>query len=146
MQSDNYLGKWNLIPELSIYQEGKPPLRGVYEIQNIAGAIQITILWKDLEGSDHDISYAGVPDGSQQETDAPGLTHMTMSRIDENTLDTAAYKGSDCLMYARRVVSEKHDLLTTMQTSYTGEGSQSNFQVYKRAAMRTLCSIESGET
>jgi hypothetical protein len=55
-----------------------------------------------LPGAKRHIEFEGVPDGSEQQTEAPGLTHMTLTLINANTLDSSAYSGEEQTMYARR--------------------------------------------
>jgi len=132
VSTDAYLGKWELIPELCIYDRGEAPTRGLYTIAEAAGVVSISISWIDVEGEEHSISFSGASDGSPQSTSAPGLTHMTISRMSANTLDSAAFNGEDQTMYARRVAHD--NLLSTLQRITSENGTFSIFQVYKRIA------------
>jgi hypothetical protein len=133
MHTDTYLGTWDLIPELCIYEQGEAPRSGVYTIGESEGVVSISMSWTDAEGEQHAIEYGGLPDGSEHPLEAPDLTHMTLTRIDSSTLDSAAYKGEDQMMYARRTAHD--DLLTTLQRIKTeDDGSVSIFQVYSRSA------------
>ncbi len=128
----NYLGKWQLVPELCIYQQGEPPISGVYELTGIPGGVDVQIAWEDSEGNALTTGFNGPDDGSKQSIEAPGITHFSITRIDENTLDSAAFDDDQTIMTARRVVSNDGKLLTTVQTTLSGEGKTSNFQVYRR--------------
>ena len=132
MESDLYIGEWELIPELCVYEQGSAPRSGTYSISDVAGITTIFIDWTDQAGEEHHIEYAGPADGSSQPTEAPGLTRMTLTRISENTLDSAAYNGDDEILYARRTAHG--DLLSTYQRTYVGGERTSIFQVYRRAA------------
>jgi hypothetical protein len=132
MIAENYLGDWTLIPELSIYQKGTPPRSGKYSISRKAGIIWISIVWTDLDSKEYSIAFGGQADGIKRESDAPGVTHVSYSEVDENTLDSSAYNQGHITMYARRVVSNDGQLLAVSQTRYLEDGNCSNFQVYRR--------------
>jgi len=131
MARDTYLGAWHLIPELCIYQQGEAPRSGLYTIEESAGVLRLAVDWVDRAGLAHHVEFGGQPDGSEQTVDTPGLTHMTLTRIDSGTLDSAAFRDGEPVMYARRVAHG--DLLSTLQRIRTPAGEVSIFQVYRRA-------------
>ncbi len=130
MNTDTYLGSWELIPELCIYERGEAPASALYTVTESEGVISISIDWIDREGEKHHIEFGGVPDGSPQSSEAPGITHMTLTRLNSSTLDSAAYNGNEQTMYARRMAHD--DLLSTLQRISTDDGEFSVFQVYRR--------------
>lgn len=132
MTADNYNGVWELIRGLCIYEQGEAPLSGTYRITSSGLEVRISIDWVDTEEEKHSISFSGPIDGSEVPIEAPGLTHMTFTRIGPDVLDSAAFDGKEEVMYARRAVSG--DLLSTLQRIKRNEGTVSIFQVYKRVA------------
>lgn len=42
---DLFLGTWQLIPELSMYESGTPPASGIYEITEGDGGIRFRVRW-----------------------------------------------------------------------------------------------------
>lgn len=128
----SYLGHWQLVPELCIYQQGEPPASGLYEIAEDGEQIVISIKWETAAGETQSASFAGPPTGEQLPIEAPGVSHLSISHVDELTLDSAAYLDGKEIMYARRAVSSQGDLLSTVQTLHGEAGSVSNFQVYRR--------------
>lgn len=130
MKPDTFLGTWALIPELCIYEEGVAPKSGIYEIKERNNQVEISVNWTDSEGQAHAIEFGGAADGSDLPADAPGVTHMTLTRIDEHTLDSAAFNQDAQIMYARRVANDS--LLTTWQRIDVPGGQNSIFQVYRR--------------
>lgn len=106
------------------------PRSGRYTIEESERIVSISIDWQDREGQAHHIEFCGVPDGSDQPSEAPGFTHMTLTRVNSSTLDSTAYNGQTRTMYARRVAHG--DLLSTLQQITTDDGYISNFQVYER--------------
>ena len=132
LNSANYIGTWILIPELCIYQSGEAPLNGSYKIQSDGTDVRFSIVWTDIEGTDHAIDYGGPIDGSKHPIDSSGTTSASYLRVDENTLDSTVYDNDKKTMYARRIVSAGTDLLAVVQVEYKPEGKLSNFQVYRR--------------
>jgi hypothetical protein len=131
--TDRYLGQWELVPELCLYQHGEPPTWGIYDIQLHGDDITIAIQWGDVDGATHEIGFASTPDGIVRESDAPGITHFSLTRVSELMLDSAAIADGRQVAYARRAASPSGDLLTTVQTASTPDGVPfSNFQVYRR--------------
>lgn len=127
---DDYLGSWELIPELCIYEKGEPPVSGLYRISVSGDSTNFSIQWIDGVGNEYEHEFGGPADGSQLATDAPGATHMTITRVDERTLDSAVFNDSVRTMYARR--RAHGDLLSTAQTIHSHGDPYSIFQVYKR--------------
>jgi hypothetical protein len=133
MQGDKYLGRWALIPELSLYEEGEPPNSGIYELVASGDGIQVSIEWVAADGSSHATAFAGPCDGSRQELSQPGVTHFAITRVDERTLDSSAFRDGAEIAYARRRASSDGDLLATVQEGRRPDGTTfRNFQVYRR--------------
>lgn len=132
MGNGNYLGIWILIPELCYYQKGQPPLSGKYTISGDDAEIHFKVDWTDTQKASHTLEFGGSLDGTRHQVHAPGITAVTYAKVDDNTLDSTAYNNDDVVIYARRVVSERKDLLAVSQMTYTPEGSFSNFHVYRR--------------
>ena len=132
MNQAKYLGTWQLIPELSIYQSGEPPASGVYVISADGDNINFDISWTDLAGQSHELAFGGPLDGYLYETDAHGVTHVMYEAIDERTLDSTAFVDELIVLYARRVASADGELLAVSQTQPGEQGAVTNFQVYRR--------------
>jgi hypothetical protein len=132
MHNGNYLGIWKLIPELSSYQKCQPPLSGTYIISGDDHEIHIKVDWTDTQAATHTLEFGGALDGTRQQVHVPGITAVTYTKVDDNTLDSTAYNNDEVVIYARRVVSESKDLLAVTQMTHTPEGSFSNFQIYRR--------------
>lgn len=135
--TDLYIGTWRLVPELCLYQHGEHPASGIYEIGVKADEITVGISWRDAEGNTHEITYGGIPDGRPRETDAPGATHFSMTRVNSRVLDSAAFADGRQVAFARRAASSDGSLLATVQRGSTASGEMfSNFQVYRRDPSR----------
>lgn len=134
-----YIGEWELIPELSLYASGVPPATGRYTIaHDNHGYLALEVRWR-MPGDSEDRStcFGGRNDGSRVTLppsdggpDAFSLTH-----VDDRTLDSAAFRGTTRLAYARRVVSDDGTLLAVVQESIAPDSAPvRNFQLYRRAA------------
>lgn len=132
MNQSKYLGTWQLIPELSIYQRGEPPGSGLYVISAEGDNINFEISWTDLAEQSHELAFGGPLDGNLHETDAHGVTHVMYEAVDERTLDSTAFADELIVLYARRVASEDGELLAVSQTQPGEQGTVTNFQVYRR--------------
>jgi hypothetical protein len=132
MDTPHYLGIWILIPELSLYQTGTPPLSGRYTISENETEVHFEIEWVDINGDEHILTFGGSHDGARHPITAPGVTEVSFMGVDDHTLDSTAYDNGEVVMSARRVVSKDGTLLAVSQVIHTAEGKSSNFQVYRR--------------
>ena len=140
--NDAYIGTWTLVPELCIYEEGQPPLSGTYRISQSEGEVSISIDWEASDGSAHHIEFGAPSDGTRQplstpevaSVDAPGISHLSITRVSPLILDSSAYAGADEVAYARRLASQDGLLLSTVQVGRRADGTSfRNFQVYRKA-------------
>ena len=135
MNKDLFLGTWELIPELSIYQKGDRPASGVYEISKAGNFYHFKVRWKATpESAEQTIQFSGPSDGSKQSFSpvAPGAPDgFRMEKVDELTLDSWGYVGETEVSYARRIASQDGSLLSVVQEVELPDGSLfRNFQVY----------------
>jgi|SRR5690606_9822859 hypothetical protein len=133
-QRELYVGTWELVPELSLYEVGPRPSEGVYEVESGAEDVRIRIRWKlSPEEAESRTEFAGPPDGTLRTLDN-GVAYC-LTRIDERTLDSTAFRGDEILAYARRVVSTDGELMAIVQEGPRPEGGRfRNFQVYRRTS------------
>ena len=155
-ENDSYIGTWTLVPELCIYEEGQPPLSGIYRISQSDGHVRISIDWEAPDGSAHQIEFGAPNDGTRQPSGAPGVapvdapgvapvdapgvasadapeSHLSITRVSPLVLDSSAYTGADEVAYARRLASQDGLLLSTLQVGRRADGTSfRNFQVYRR--------------
>lgn len=132
MNAEKYNGHWILLPELSIYQSGEPPLSGQYVIRSVESIVEFEIEWIDASRERHKIGFSGPVDGEKHDSESPGITSVIYEKIDESILDSTAFSEDKILMYARRAASLSGDLLAVFQVIHGEEGKLSNFQVYQR--------------
>ena len=128
-----YLGTWILVPELCIYEEGIPPVSGIYRISQLEGDVRISIDWEAQDGSKHQIEFQAPDSGLKQPSNNPGTSHFSITRVSPLILDSRAYAGEEEVAYARRCASDDGLLLATVQAGRRANGTSfRNFQVYRR--------------
>lgn len=131
--ADRYVGVWILVPDLCLYEQGECPASGRYEISQADGRVQIAISWRAQDGSEHEVKFGSANDGSRTESSAPGVSHLSITRVSESILDSSAFLADREIAYARRSASMDGQLLSTVQVGYRPDGSSfRNFQVYRR--------------
>lgn len=133
-----YLGAWDLIPELSLYAVGVPPSAGRYIITRLDdGQLALEVVWRMPDDtSDRSTRFGGRPDGSRVPLPASelGPDAFTLTHVDDAMLDSAAYRGSTRVAWARRAVSADRTLLAVVQEVLGPDGTPlRNYQVYRRA-------------
>ncbi len=134
MAIDLFVGLWELDPSQSNYQVGDAPKSGTYRISKHEGGYLITMAWTDAQGRNREMAYEGTPDGIQYPLENSIIADgMSMTRVDEYTLDSATYKGRDQIAHARRELSEDGNVMTVTQSGKTPDGKDfANIAVYNR--------------
>jgi hypothetical protein len=138
MPRDLFVGHWELIPELCLYEFGSAPVSGAYRIEKEGTKLRITIEWRmDADADPQSTGFAAPADGSMQPlvaaAPASGPDSFSLSRVDQQTLDSAAFRDEEQVAYARRVASSDGQLLAVMQEARDPDGMRyRNFQVYRR--------------
>ncbi len=131
--TDAFLGTWQLDPEQNNYQLGDPPQSGLYIIETKGDGYLVTMKWTNTTGDDFAMDYEGIPDSKLYPTDAPHVDTMSMTRVDEKTLDSSAFVGNTHIAHARRELSDDSNTMTVTQSGKTPTGDDfANVSVYKR--------------
>lgn len=131
---DKFVGLWKLKPEQSNYQFGAPPANGCYRIARHERGYLISMEWQTAEGDSHEMSYESVPDGQDHVYENPAIADtVSMTRVDERTLDSASKKDGVVTAHARRVLSESGQEMVVSQSGHTPDGRPfTNLSVYER--------------
>jgi hypothetical protein len=141
MHVDRFLGTWELVPELSLYEAGTPPASGRYTIAEPApGVLTLHVRWQaEPDGPVRETSFGGPADGMPQALPAPAAAPadspdaLTLTRVDAHTLDSAALARGVVIASARRVASRDGSLLAVVQEQADATGRRTrNFQLYRR--------------
>lgn len=131
---DAFLGTWELDPTHLDYELGQPPKQGTYTIKASAERYLISMSWITPDNQDMQMHYEAIPDGKVYPyTNTPGVDAMSMTRVDDRTLDSAAFKDGVQINYARRKLSEDGLTMTILQSGATPDGGEyRNTAVYKK--------------
>lgn len=130
-----YTGNWVLIPELSFYEVGEPPLWGKYSISVENAEASIVIDWADSEGEIQSISLGGPIDGKFYPSETDKSLLVAFEQVDDLTLDSRVQLNGTDVAYARRRSSEQGDLLATLQIGTDENGNNNRTtQVYRKAS------------
>jgi hypothetical protein len=133
MSADLFVGTWQLDPMQNKYEFGDPPQQGLYIIEPNGTGYLVTMKWTNTAGKALEMQYEATPDGVEYPANAPGVDTMSMTRVDERTLDSAAMAGGQVIAYGRRVLSEDGQTMTITQSGKTPDGKEfSNLSVYVR--------------
>lgn len=129
-----------------MYAAGSPPLSGTYTIlEPTPGQLRLHVSWQSEPGvAIKSMEFGGPSDGTASALPLPaGVTEpvagmpdaLTLTRVDEATLDSAALSAGQIVAYARRIASADGQLLAVVQeTVFDGGQRARNFQVYRRTA------------
>jgi hypothetical protein len=138
MTTDAFIGTWELDPTQSDYQFGMPPQTGLYRIApgTNGSGYMISMTWTNAQGHESYAAYTAMPDGVQYAYENSDMADtISMTRLDDRTLDTAIYKDGNCIAYSVRFLSDDEQTMTIIQSGFAPDGSQfDNRSVYVRQA------------
>ena len=128
-----YEGSWELLPELSIYQEGEAPRAGIYRITRDGVTASFHIEWESADGKRGEVRFAGRCDGRREKIPNPPGAEACYLHVDDSTFDSSVFIADVRVAYARRRVAADGSLMSIVQESRRPDGTTfRNFQVYKR--------------
>lgn len=134
--TDAFLGIWALDPAQSQYQFGQPPQAGLYRIASgiDSSGYMISMSWTDSQGREAYAAYSAMPDGVEYPYENSDVADtISMTRLDERTLDTAIFKNGECIAYSLRQLSDVGDAMRIVQSGFAPDGSRfDNYSVYVR--------------
>jgi hypothetical protein len=133
-EDDLFLGTWQLQPNLSDYGFGQPPAEGLYRISRYGEGYKFEITWTTAAGRQMETSYVGIPDGDKYPFEDPQIAEaVSLTRVDELTLDSESFKDGRRIAHARRELVESRDKMRVTQSAETPEGTKySNTAYYQK--------------
>ncbi|MBB3700106.1 hypothetical protein KMW28_14955 [Flammeovirga yaeyamensis] len=129
-----FLHTWELIPELSIYENGIPPKSASYTFkEGKEGKLDVSIQWIDAEDQSFTIDYTITPDGKRYDHENKAQANEVMSEfISYNQLNSYTYKGGELIVEAKRIIADNGIMKVTRRMILSEEKSFTNLQFYKK--------------
>ncbi|MEZ4736281.1 MAG: hypothetical protein R3E79_55050 [Caldilineaceae bacterium] len=129
----DFLGKWQLVPERSVYSAGGPPKQATYEISGDQQTLVFTIDWVDQSDKPFHVVYTSVADGARRQTDISPAVDEMQTVIIGNNLQTLSYKDGAVTAIADRKLAADGQELEVLQRYLRPDGSElSILQFYTR--------------
>jgi len=126
-------GKWELIPELSFYQQGEPPQRCLYEILVDGLNVEFKLSWLQVDSNEVAIEFSGIADSIPKSVTAPEGAQASYTIVSESILENRMFISGVEMAYAKRAVSNDGQLMSVLQINTTPSGENIRItQVYKR--------------
>ncbi len=131
-----FLGTWLLMPETCIYEQGAPPRAGSYRIEDEGEALRFTIAWTAADGSTHEVTFAGRPDGvAVPFAGGDAVDAMSITLVSPRDLRSAAFWRGQERMVAQRQLDARGDAMRVTQVVRFADGTRAaNVAVYRRHA------------
>lgn len=131
---DPFLGAWELLPESSEYELGDPPAEGLYTISSDGDRYHFEIAWKTAAGRHFETGFSGIPDGRPYAYEDPQVADaLSLTRVDESTLDSESFRGEVRLAHARRVLMEDGRMMRVSQSGQAPDGETfQNISYYRK--------------
>ena len=132
--NDQFIGTWQLQPELSVYEFGDPPAEGLYTIRAGNDTYLFEIAWKTAANQSFSAAFSGIPDGEQYPYEDPRVAEaLSLTRVDDLTLDSETFKGGSQVAHARRELLEDGRVMRVTQSGCSPDGTVfSNVAYYHR--------------
>lgn len=133
-QASAFFGVWTLNREASQYAQGEPPHDASYALEPDDDAIKVTMAWMGADGQPKHQVYTGVPDGVVYPYDGGDVVDaISMTLLDEHTLDSDSRKDGKVIAHARRILSEDGLTMTITMRSFLPDGREiDNIAVYEK--------------
>ena len=130
-----FLGNWKLMPGSCVYEQGKPPLDGSYQIAAKGKTLQFSARWTDSDGLSHEMAFFGRPNGVAMPFNGGDLADaLSVELVSDRQLDTTAWLNGNPVMIAKRTLSDSGRQMTISQTVNLPDGSTpTNWSTYERA-------------
>jgi len=131
---DPFLGAWELLPESSEYELGDPPAQGLYTISSDGDRYHFEIAWKTADGQRFESEFSGIPDGRPYAyEDSRVADALSLTRVDESSLDSESFRAGVRLAHARRALMEDGRMMRVTQSGQAPGGETfQNISYYRK--------------
>ncbi|HCG6160232.1 hypothetical protein [Vibrio parahaemolyticus] len=126
-------GKWDLIPDLSFYEQGEPPQSCLYEISVDGLNVGFKLSWVQTDGSEVVIEFSGQADSIPKSVATPKGAEASYTKVSDSILESRMFIADVEMAYAKRAVSNDGNLMSVLQVNTMPSGEKTRItQVYKR--------------
>ncbi len=126
-------GNWELIPELSFYEQGEPPLSCKYVISVDGLEVAFDLSWVQVDGRAMNITFGGSADSVPRELESPEGVAASYTLVSDDVLESRMFVNGVETAYAKRVVSSDGQLMSVLQVNTDAQGDTLRItQVYRR--------------
>lgn len=126
-------GNWELIPELSFYEQGEPPLSCKYVISVDGLEVAFDLSWVQVDGQAMNIAFGGTADSIPRKVENPEGVEVSYTLVSDDVLESRMFVNGAEMAYAKRVVSPDGKLMSVLQVNTDAQGKKLRItQVYQR--------------
>ena len=132
LESDPFLGTWELDPATLDYQHGRPGRRAIYKIEPAAEGLTFTLDGDDADGKQLNLTYGGPLDGRDQPL--PGTDAiLILTRYDQNNIESSLKRGGKIVDRWTREILPDRDTMRIIQHGFKPDGTPfRNTSLYRR--------------
>lgn len=129
-----FLGTWVLMPETCVYEQGPAPRAGRYLIEEDGERLRFTIAWTAADGTDHQATFAGRPDGvAVPFAGGDAVDAIAITLVSSRDLRSTAYWRGHERMVAQRQLDAAGQAMRVTQVVRFADGTRAaNVAVYRR--------------
>ncbi len=134
MNSDPFIGTWELDPDTLDYQFGRPGRRATYVIEAISGGLLFRLDAEDADKNPIKVTYGGELDGRDQSLGG-GDAALVLSRFGENMIEsTLKRRGTVVDRWTRELLPDRETMkITQLVLRPSGEEFR-NTSIYRKKA------------
>ena len=132
LETDPFLGTWELDPDTLDYQQGRPGRRAIYKIERTAEGLNFSLDCNDADGKRLDIKYGGALDGREQPI--PGTDAvLILTRYDQNNIESTLKRAGKIVDRWTREILPDRSTMRIIQHGLKPDGTAfRNAGLYRR--------------
>jgi hypothetical protein len=132
MNSDPFVGAWELDPETLNYQFGRPGRRATYVIEAIPGGLMFHLDAEDADRKPIQVTYGGELDGREQAL-AGGAAALVLTRYSENLIEsTLKREGKVVDRWTREMLPDRKTIKITQYVLRPNGEELLNTGIYRK--------------
>lgn len=130
---DGFLGKWQMMPELSVYSPSEPPKSGSYEITRDGEKLTFKMNWMSADGEEKSMTYSEICNGQfHPYTDSPIADEICLTLKSDSLLESVAKLAGEVKLTATRELTVDGFMKVTMSANLPDGTPFSHYSVYRK--------------